>query len=53
MLGKEEFVKPFYITVNATAIDTIILLQTLAIRTSNAMHNESTIVILLTRELQS
>ena len=46
MLRKEEFVKPFYITVNATAIDTIILLRTLAIRTSNAMHNESTIVTL-------
>ena len=44
LLGKEQFVMPFYITVDVIVIGTITILQILTIRTSNAMHNESTIV---------
>ena len=44
LLGKEQFVMPFYITVDAIVIGTIILLQILTIQTSNAVHKESTIV---------
>ena len=44
LLEREQFVMPFYITVDVIVIGTITLLEILTIRTSNAMHNESTIV---------
>ena len=44
LLGKKQFVIPFYITVDVIVMGTIILLQVLTIRTSNALYNESTLV---------
>ena len=44
LLGKKQFVMPFYITVDVIVMGTIILLQVLTIRTSNALYNESTLV---------
>ena len=44
VLGKQHIVTPFYIAVDGVVIGLITFLQVQTIRTSNAVHNESTAV---------